>query len=182
MTAGPEDWQHQCVEGLGRLEIGHVPAVELVYLDALAAHLLSADAPSPPYTIETGTVFTSMLLRAVVSAPAVVLDGPAEDASLSSGREALVAGAHGFAGRGGHGVQQLVSRHLSAAVGELERHSSSPDEQVRSLYFYGLLAIASGPENQTCDEVAESIMASLQHWDEQIGSGFVPPWRLVSPT
>jgi hypothetical protein len=43
------------------------------------------------------------------------------------------------------GLAQLLNRVITAAVGELERQSGSPEEQVRSLFRYGLLALASGP-------------------------------------
>ena len=90
-----------------------------------------------------------------------------------------MAGAHRFAGRGGHGVHQLVTRFLAAAVGELER-LDEPEAQVRSLFHYGLLAIASGPENRASAETSESVLASFHAWDQRIGEGLVPPWRVVA--
>lgn len=182
MSESPVDWQGQALAGLRTLTVEIMPAMELLYLDGLAAHLLGADAPEPPYTIEHGSTIVSLLLRALVDAPTVELDlqpSDLEDAS-SVGRESVVDGAQRFAQRGGPGVHQLVSRCLAATVGELEQHKEEPEFQVRSLFYYGLLAIASGPENQTNEETSESVLAAFAAWDERIGSGFVPPWRIVA--
>lgn len=181
MSESPADWQGQALGGLRRLSVQNMPSMELVYLDALAAHLLGADAPEPPYTIEHGSRIVSLLLRALTDATAVDLDLEPDDSegALGDAREAVVDGAHRFAHRGGPGVHQLVSRFLAAAVGELEQHKAEPEFQVRSLFYFGLLAIASGPENQTNGETAESVLTAFEMWDERIGSGFVPPWRIV---
>ncbi|WP_157520025.1 hypothetical protein [Nocardioides dokdonensis] len=158
--------------------------MELLYLDGLAVHLLGPDAPVPPYTVEHGTTIASHLLRAVTDAPTVDLelepDPDEEDPAISVARESVVAGGHRLSSRGGPGVHQLVTRFLTAAVGELEQHKDDPEGQVRSLFYYGLLAIASGPENQTNDQVAEGALAAFNAWDARIGAGFVPPWRIVA--
>lgn len=186
MSATPVDWQSHSVKGLAALDDETMPAMELIYLDALAVHLLGPDAPVAPYTVEHGSAIVSLLLRAVADAPAVGAleepaerDGTVESEAASVARKAVVEGAHRFAGRGGHGVHQLVTRFLAAAVGELERLKDEPEAQVCSLFQYGLLAIASGPENQTNGETAESLRAAFQLWDQRIGEGFVPPWRVV---
>lgn len=181
MNASPMDWQSQSVEGLARLSIVDMPAMELIYLDALAVHLLGADAPVPPYTIEHGTAVASMLLRAVTDSAGTDLALEPDDGGLPTavGRAAVVDGAHRFADRGGHGVHQLVTRFLAAAVGELER-VKDPQAQVRSLFHYGLLAIASGPENRASVETSDSVLAAFHAWDERIGNGLVPPWRIVA--
>ena len=59
-------------------------------------------------------------------------------------------------------------------------HKDDPEAQVRSLFHYGLLAIASGPENQTNEETSEGILTAFALWDERIGAGFVPSWRVVA--
>ena len=79
-------------------------------------------------------------------------------------------------------MHQLVTRFLSAAVGELEVHKDSPEVQVRSLHYYGLLAIASGPENQSNAETSESLLAAYRAWETRVGNGFVPPWRVPAPS
>lgn len=182
MNESPVDWQSQSVGGLTRLSVDVMPAMELIYLDGLAAHLLGPNAPVPPYTIQHGTAIASLLLRAVTDAPAVDLGVESDDRETASApaREAVVDGAHRLAGRGGHGVHQLVTRFLAAAVGELEQHKDAPEAQVRSLFYYGLLAIASGPENKASAETAESVLAAFYAWDKRIGAGFVPPWRTVA--
>ncbi|KRF14835.1 hypothetical protein ASH02_11180 [Nocardioides sp. Soil796] len=182
MNAAPVDWQSHSAEGLARLRVEAMPAMELIYLDALAVHLLGPDAPTAPYTVEHGAAIASLLLRAAADSAAVdlVVEPDDRDAAAAAARTAIVDGAHRFAGRGGHGVHQLVTRFLGAAVGELERLKDTPEAQVASLFHYGLLAIASGPQNQTTAETAESIRATFHVWDERIGDGFVPPWRVVA--
>lgn len=76
-------------------------------------------------------------------------------------------------------MKQLVNRFLAAAVGELEIHKESAEAQTRSLFYYGLLAIASGPDNSLSQRAANGIIDLFDAWDGQIGAGFVPPWRLV---
>jgi hypothetical protein len=77
-------------------------------------------------------------------------------------------------------VQHLVSRFVAAAVGELEVHRESAEGQTRSLFLYGLLAVASGPENRLSPAAADGIAAIFRGWNDQIGAGFVPPWRVSS--
>lgn len=180
-ASSPVDWQNQSVAGLTRLSLDAMPGMELIYLDGLALHLLGPDAPAAPYTIEHGSAIVSRLLRAVNDAPAVDagLEPEAPNPAVVPAREAVVAGAHRLAGRGGHGVHQLVTRFLAAAVGELERNRDEPEAQVRSLFYYGLLAVASGPENQCNLETSEGISLAFEQWDRRIGDGFVPPWRMV---
>lgn len=182
MSASSVDWQGQALEGLSRLHVDAMPAMELLYLDGLAAHLLGKDAPTPPYTIEHGATIVSILLRAVTDSPAVDPGLEPDDADLASipAREAVVDGAHRLGARGGPGVHQLVTRLLTAAVGELELHKETPEVQVRSLFHFGLLAIASGPENKTNAETSEGVLATFDTWDGRIGAGFVPPWRIVA--
>ncbi|MDN5794011.1 MAG: hypothetical protein L0H22_13245, partial [Brevibacterium aurantiacum] len=69
------------------------------------------------------------------------------------------------------------TRFLAAAVGELQRYQGQPEDQVRSLFYYGMLALASGPENQANAETAEGVEAAFTSWNDRIGAGFVPPWR-----
>lgn len=180
-ASSPVDWQSQSVAGLTRLSLDTMPAMELIYLDGLAIHLLGPEAPEAPYTIEHGSAIVSQLLRAVNDAQLANLDHGSDDPDplLVPARAAVVDGAHRLAGRGGHGVHQLVTRFLAAAVGELERNQEEPEAQVRSLFYYGLLAVASGPENQANLETSESISAVFNDWDQRIGDGFVPPWRIV---
>ncbi|GAA3671788.1 hypothetical protein GCM10022237_34320 [Nocardioides ginsengisoli] len=180
MNAPREDWQRQAAAGLAHLSVELMPAMELLYLDGLAAHLLGPEAPAPPYTIEQGTTIASLLLRAVNDAPAVGPDlAPDDDPRAADpGRRAVVGGAHRLAQRGGLGAHRLVARLLPAAVGELESHQDAPEAQVRSLYYYGLMAIASGPENQASAETSASVLATFHAWEARLGNGFIPPWRV----
>lgn len=180
-----------------------MPAMELLYLDGLAAHLLGEDAPVPPYTVEHGTGIATHLLRAVTDARShdlgiadaadaeddqpdeqIESDGDVEpdekELLVRSAREAVVEGAHRFADRGGPGVHHLVSRFLGAAVGELEQSKENAETQVRALFYFGMLAIASGPENEASAETAEGVLAAFSVWDERIGAGYVPPWRIIA--
>ena len=182
MKATSNDWQIQALEGLKGLNMETMPAMELLYLDGLAAHLLGEDAPAAPFTVEHGTAIVSHLLRAVANAAAVDLGLEPDEGeqAAAAAREAVVEGAHRLGSRGGPGVHQLVSRFLTAVVAELEEHKDDPEAQVRSLFHYGLLAIASGPENQTNVETSEGVLAAFAVWDERIGAGFVPSWRIVA--
>lgn len=182
MNTSTASWQSQSAAGLAQLSVDVMPAMELLYLDGLAAHLLGSDAPVPPYTIQHGTTIASLLLRAVNDSRAVNIDlqPDGRDPASAPARAAIVDGAHRLARRGGHGAQQLVTRFLTAAVGELEQHKDAPEDQMRSLFYYGLLAIASGPENTTNAETSESVLAAFRAWEERIGDGFVPPWRIAA--
>ncbi|WP_067438074.1 hypothetical protein [Nocardioides jensenii] len=182
MNASSKDWQGESVTALAGLAVEAMPAMELIYLDALAVHLMGPDAPVAPYSIEHGTAVVSLLLRAAADSAAIEapVEPGDEDAVAVPARTAVVAGAHRFAERGGHGVHQLVTRLIGAVVGELERLKETPDAQVASLFHYGLLALASGPQNQASAETAESLQATFRLWDRRIGDGFVPAWRLVS--
>ena len=182
MSSTTVDWQTQSAAALQQIAVRDLPALELIYLDALAAHLLGPDAPEEPYTIEHGTHIASLLLRSVADAPSRDI-GPIPKGgapSVETARAAIVTGARRLGERGGIGAHQLVTRFIGAAVGELEAHKQDPEQQVRSLFFYGLLAIASGPENSASTETAEGIMSAFASWNDRIGAGFVPPWRSVS--
>jgi hypothetical protein len=181
-AAHAKDWQRVSAEGLAGLSLDRLPAAELLFLDGLAVYLMGPDAPTPPYTIEHGTVIVGHLLRALVDCSNLEVEGsPQSSAEMSEARAAILEGAHLFAPRGVAGVKQLVNRFLVAAVGELEIHKESAEEQTRSLFYYGLLAVASGPNNRLTQAAADGILHVFNAWDEQIGAGFVPPWRVVAP-
>lgn len=180
-TAHAPDWQRLSAEGLASLSLDRMPAAELLFLDGLAVHLMGPDAPEPPYTIEQGTVIVGHLLRAVADCSLLEIDVAFQlTAEMSEARAAIVEGAHQFATHGVRGVKKLVNRFLAAAVGELEIRKESADAQTRSLFYYGLLAVASGPENRLAQPAADGILGIFRAWDEHIGTGFVPPWRIVT--
>ncbi|MFI5954447.1 hypothetical protein [Cryptosporangium sp. NPDC051539] len=184
------DWQQQAVEGLRTLQ---VPATELLFLDSLAAHLMGPDRPAPPYTIEHGTVIAGFLLRAAANSALLTPETdltpesrpipetwPTPTPGITAARDAISDGAHAFAGQGRAGVQHLVNRFLGAAVGELEVHRDSAEDQTRSLFHYGLLALASGPQNRLTATAGDGVGEIFRAWDGLIGAGFVPPWRIVA--
>lgn len=183
MSATPQDrdWRRQGLDGLAGLSRKNVPAAEILFLDAVAAELLGPAPPEPPYTIEHGSSVVSHLLRACAAAPSVGdLDAPATSPAIGLARDAVVDGAHAFAARGAPGLDQLVNRYLGAAVGELEQQAGTPEAQARSLFYFGLLAVASGPANLASQETADAILSVFEAWDAHIGEGFVPPWRVPS--
>lgn len=65
-------------------------------------------------------------------------------------------------------------------MGELEVHRDSADGQTRSLFTYGLLALASGPQNRVTPAAGDGVGEIFRGWDRLIGVGFVPPWRIVA--
>lgn len=179
-AAQAQDWQRLAAEGLEGLSSSSLPSAELLFLDGLAVYLMGPGAPESPFTIEQGTVVVGHLLRSLVDSSNLEFDGkPQCSPAMKEARAAIVEGAHQFAVRGVLGVKQLVNRFLAAAVGELEIHKESAEAQTRSLFYYGWLAIASGPDNSLSPSAANGIIDLFDAWDAQIGAGFVPPWRLV---
>jgi hypothetical protein len=176
-----ESWQVDGLAGLTALTPTDLPSFEILYLDSLAARLLGSGGLEPPFTVEHGAEVVAFLLQAAINAPAYVPEQiPAPTGPMTLARQAVLAGAHDLASRGMPGLAQLVNRVITAAVGELERQSGSPEEQVRSLFRYGLLALASGPDNELAVAAAEGIEEVFSAWDDLIGAGFVPPWRSVA--
>ena len=175
------DWTAQSIAALGGLTAEGLGAAEILFLDGLAVQLMGPDAPEPPYTAEHGTVAAGHLLRALAACSAVEPGIRLDDSDgVTAARAAIVAGAHAFAQRGRAGVQHLVRRFVAAAAGELEVHRESAEGQTRSLFSYGLLAVASGPENQVSPAAADGIAEIFRGWNDRIGAGYVPPWRIVA--
>lgn len=173
-----KSWQADGLAGLTNLTPTSQPAFEILYLDSLAARLLGSGGLEPPYTVEHGAEVVAFLLQALTRAPGYLPDQvPAPTDAMTQARQAIMAGAHAFAARRLPGLAQLVNRVITAAVGELEAQSGSPEGQVRSLFRYGLLAVASGPANELAVAAAEGIDELFAAWDDLIGDGFVPPWR-----
>lgn len=171
-------WQADGLTGLTNLTPDRLPAFEILYLDALAARLLGTDGLEPPYTVEHGAEVVAFLLQSMINASAYAPDQvPTPTPAIAEARQAVLDGAGDFATLGVPGIAQLVNRVITAAVGELERQSGSAEEQVRSLFRYGLLAVASGPANQLAVTAVEGVDALFDGWDSLIGAGFVPPWR-----
>ena len=184
MTAAPtKDWQVDGLAGLSGLRAEDLPSFEILYLDALAARVLGTGDLEPPYTVEHGAQVVAFLLQAMTNAPAYAPGQTPTPTDLTrKAREAVLSGAHDLGARGRPGLGQLVNRLISAAVGELELHAGEPEDQVRSLFRYGLLAVASGPANELDPSAAEGVDEIFSAWDGLIGDGFVPPWRTAAST
>lgn len=174
-------WQRPSLNGLASLTTESLPAFEIIALDGIAAFTLGGNL-KPPYTIQHGSRVASAVLSAAADSqqyrPA---QQPEATDAIVGARAAVREGALTFAARGVPGLNQLVNRIVSAAVGELEIHKDAPEEQVRSLFFYSLVAVASGPRNTCSADAAAGVHEIFDAWDGVIGAGFVPPWRVTAP-
>jgi hypothetical protein len=172
-------WQRPSLSGLASMTADALPGFEVIALDGIAAFVLGSP-PEPPYTIQHGSRVAGAILSAAADSQHYQPDSlPATTLAIESAREAVLSGAHRFASRGAPGLTQLVNRIVSAAVGELEIHKDSPEEQVRSLFFYGVVAVASGPENECSELAAAGVHEVFAGWVALFGAGFVPPWRVL---
>ena len=173
-----QDWQSPSLAGLRALQLEQLPAVELLLMDDLAAFVMGAGPIPEPYTVEHGSRVVSALFGAIINAGAYTPEqAPEPSEALQSMRESFLLGAHNFAALGEAGLVKLVNRLVPAAVGELEIHKADPAEQARSLFYYSLLAVASGPLNLLSEQAAAGAMESFVAWGEILGSGLVLPWR-----
>lgn len=155
----PTDWEQPSLQALAGLRIESVAAFEVLLLDDVAAYLMGAGPLDPPFTVEHGSRVVSALFRAMVNAnryqPEQV---PAESEDIAESRAQLVLGAHRFAELGGEGLARLVNRLIPAILGELETHKDAPEQQARSLFYYSLLAVASGPANLLSVQAAAGVL------------------------
>ncbi|HWO60314.1 MAG TPA: hypothetical protein VNO31_09800 [Umezawaea sp.] len=143
-----KSWQQASIEGLAALTVDAMPAVEVLLLDDIADYLMGAGPRQPPYTVEHGSRVVSALFGAVVNArtftPSQV---PAPTPEITAAREQIVRGAHDFAAGGVTGISRLANRVIPATLGELETHQKSPEKQTCLVFYFALLAVASGPRN-----------------------------------
>ncbi|SDJ25491.1 hypothetical protein SAMN04488074_101905 [Lentzea albidocapillata subsp. violacea] len=178
-----DQWQHDSLNGLSALSVDTMPAVEVLLLDDIAAYLMGSGPLQPPYTVEHGSRIVSGLFGAIVNAasftPAQV---PAPTSEIKIAREQVVRGAHDFAGRGVDGIGHLTNRLIPAVLGELETYQASPEKQTCLIFYYALLAVASGPRNLLDDESAIGVMQIFEGWDQALGQGYRPPWRQSTPS
>lgn len=173
-----EDWQQPSLVGLAAIELAAMPGFEVLFIDDLAGYLMGAGPLPEPYTVENGSRIVSALLGAVVNSASYQPErAPEVTERMAAARESFVQGAHDFAEKGADGLAQLVNRLIPAAVGELEIHKDAAEEQTRSLFYYSLLAVASGPLNMLDESAAAGVLELFHAWDEVFGNGFVPPWR-----
>lgn len=174
----PADWREPALEGLASLTLESVPGFEVLLLDDLAAYLMGAGPLEPPFTVEHGSRVVSALFKAIANAGSYSpQDQPVATEAMVNARTQFVEGAHGFAAKGAVGLSQLVNRVIPAALGELERNKESPELQTCSLFYYALLAVASGPKNLLAGDDADAMMDIFHAWDTLFGDGFRVPWR-----
>lgn len=179
-TAPPQDWRQMGLNALARMDLQQMPGFEILFLDSLAAYAMGSGSLKQPYTVEHGSAVVGCLLRAMTDCAYYQPDRhPELGPDVETARERVVVGAHALAAQGWPGLHQLLSRVLSASVGELEIHHGDPERQTRSLFRFGLLAVASGTTNLLSTDAANGIEQLFVAWDGEIGKGFVPPWRLV---
>ena len=166
------------MRGLVALELGAMAGFEVLFIDELAGYLMGAGALEPPYTVEHASRVVSALLGAVVNSARFVPDrSPELTEPMAEARAAFVQGAHDFAAKGSQGLAQLLNRLIPAVLGELEIHRDAPEEQTSSLFYYSLLAVASGPLNVLDQDAAAGVSELFLAWDEVFGNGYIPPWR-----
>jgi hypothetical protein len=181
-TTSAPDWQEPSLAGLAALRIEAMPAFEVLFLDDLAGYLMGAGALEPPYTVEHGSRVVSGLFAAIVNSMQYEPERfPEPTEGIELARKRFVQGAHDFAEQGAAGLAKLVNRVIPAVLGELEIHKDAAEEQTRSLFYYSLLAVASGPLNLLAEDAAAGCLELFQAWDAVFGNGFVPPWRRGVP-
>ncbi|MEO9239911.1 MAG: hypothetical protein ABI418_17675 [Jatrophihabitantaceae bacterium] len=172
------NWQEPSLRGLVALEFEAMPGFEVLFIDELAGYLMGAGALEPPYTVEHASRVVSMLLGSVVNSARFLPErAPELTEPIVEARAAFVQGAHDFAAKGGQGLAQLLNRLIPAVLGELEIHKDAPEEQTSSLFYYSMLAVASGPLNVLDQDAAAGVTELFRAWDEVFGSGYIPPWR-----
>lgn len=174
----PEDWRQPSLAGLASLTLESVPGFEVLLLDDLAAYLMGSGPLEPPYTVEHGSRVVSALFKAIANAGSYSpQDQPVATEAMVNARTQFVEGAHSFAAKGADGLSQLVNRLIPAALGELERNKEAPELQTCSLFYYAMLAVASGPRNLLSGDAADAMMDIFHAWDTLFGDGFMVPWR-----
>jgi hypothetical protein len=177
-----QNWQDPSLAGLRAIEIEAMPSFEVLLLDDIAVYVMGSGPLAPPFTVEHGSRVVSALLGAVInSACYTPTKTPVASANMSTVRERFVRGARDFADRGRPGLSQLVNRIIPPALGELEVHKDAPEHQTRSLFYYTVLAVASGPLNLLAEDAAAGALELFDAWDEVFGTGFVLPWRREIP-
>ncbi|MCW2540634.1 MAG: hypothetical protein JWN95_2359 [Frankiales bacterium] len=184
MTTNPnadENWQVPSLAALRAVQLEQLPAFEVLLIDDLAGYVMGAGPLAEPYTVENGSRVVSALFGAMINATKYLpAQAPVPTEAMTSLRESFVQGAHAFAELGVVGLGKLVNRLVTAAVGELELHKDDPGEQTQSLFYYTLLAVASGPLNLLAVQAASGAEEIFLAWDRIFGEGMVLPWRQPS--
>jgi hypothetical protein len=172
------EWEEASLGGLACVSVETAPAFELLFLDEIAAYLMGSGPLEPPYTEEHGGRIISALLDAMVNSPDYVPEkAPVLTPEISTARAAFVKGAHDLAAVGKDGLTQLICRLMPAVKGELENNKGAPEQQTHWMFYYGMVAVASGPSSIQDEDVAAGVMDIFQAWNEEFAKGFVAPWR-----
>jgi hypothetical protein len=175
------NWQEPSLAALRAVQLDHLPSFEVLLIDDLAGYLMGAGPLAEPYTVENGSRVVTALFGAMINATKYTPNkAPEPTAAMTSLRENFVQGAHAFADLGVAGLGKLVNRLVMAAVGELELHKDDAAEQTESLFYYTLLAVASGPLNLLAVQAADGAEELFVAWDQVFGEGLVLPWRQPS--
>jgi len=181
MTANsltPEEWQEASLGGLICVSVETMPAFELLFLDDIATYLMGSGPLEPPYTVDHGRRIISALLGALVNSFEYVPEHvPVLTSEMSTARVAFVQGAHDLAALGKEGLTQLISRLMPAVQGELQDNTGAPGKQTYGVFYYAMVAVASGPSSIHDDDVATGVQHIFQAWNEEFDRGFVVPWR-----
>lgn len=160
------EWEKASLGALAYVSVETMPAFESQFLDDIATYLMGSGPLEPPYTDERGGPIISPLLEAMVnSAEYVPENSPALTPEISTARAAVVQGAHDLAAVGTGGLTQLICRLMPAVKGQLENNKGSPEQQTYWIFYYGMLALASGQSSIQEESVAAGVMDIFQAWN-----------------
>ena len=166
------EWEEASLGGLACVSVETMPAFELLFLDDIATYLMGSGPLEPPYTVEHGGRIISALLNAMVnSAQYVPEEVPPLTPEISTARAAFVQGAHDLAADGKDGLTQIICRLMPAVQSELEDNNGAPEQQTYWLFYYGMLAVASGPSSIQEEDVAAGVMDIFRAWNEEFEKG-----------
>jgi hypothetical protein len=169
--------ESKTIAALRHLSLEDLPGLEILLLDDLAAWASSADNPGHGYGEDHGGLVISALLSAVERAGSFrSIQTPAESREIVAAREKVVAGAHELADAA-DGLTLLTTQLMPAAIGELRRNAGQPTAQAYWLYYYSLLLLASGTEEDAGDTAMRGITEAFDAWNRLMADGFVPSWR-----
>jgi tetratricopeptide (TPR) repeat protein len=175
------EWETNAITSLRNLKLEDTPGFELLLIDALARWCVSDSNPGRDYDEQHAAVAITALLSAVESASSY--EGtirPEATEEITRARTQVVAGAHELADTA-NGLTLLITRLMPAALGELTSHTGDPGAQVAWLYYYSLLAVASGRSSAVDEAVLRGLMASFDAWDALMADGFMPLGRPDEP-
>jgi hypothetical protein len=173
-------WEAKQLAALRGLSLEDMPGLEFLLLDGLRGWIRSDANPGGGYEQDHAAQLSGVLLMALGHARSFRPGHtPVLSADVLTARQRVVAGAREL-GQDKQ-LQLLFSRLMPGAVGELRKHAGDRDAQVRSLYLYFLLVLASGTRASADLSSTPGLTASFDAWDalQVAESGTVaPPERL----